>query len=906
MGTTKEALQKDGRTRIRSDLEFVMSCFADMLRSLGEPEVAASLPWIDDERPPLASPPEGKLAQAFGMAFELLNLVEVNRATHFRRQMETHFGLPAIRGSWGETLARWQGEGHTPQAMAEALRDIEVMPVLTAHPTEAKRVTVLALHRELYLLLVRRENPLWSPTERDELRARIVTLLERWWRTGEIYLEKPRLEDERSNVLHYFEEVFPAALHLTDRRLFAAWKERGLPEALLRWPEQLPRLHFGSWIGGDRDGHPFVTPEFTASTLRIHRRSALTLIERELTALAASLSLSDELTDVPDGFTKLIRDRAEHLGPIGRAALDRNPHESWRQFVNLLVARVVNTREERFDLPEAAFYRGPSALSEDLRILRESLVQVGADRLAREVLFPVERLVQCFGFHLARLDIRQNSGYHERALHQILTAAGFEDADYGSWSEEQRLAFLNRELATRRPLTPVGASCGPEADSLLGCYRELKAYVDRYGSDGVGSLIVSMTRSVSDLLLIYVFLREVGLLDTPLRVVPLLETVEDLEAGGRILDAFLAHPLTEARHRKLDLPVQEVMLGYSDSNKDGGILASRWSVYEAQAKLTDVARRRGVRLCFFHGRGGTISRGGGKIHRFLESMPAGSVSGHVKMTVQGETIANQFANLLNATYNLEVFMSSAARQAMLVADHGSDPRRYEMMERLSEMSRSRYRELLEQPGFIRFHQEATPIDILERSRIGSRPARRTGQASLEDLRSIPWVFSWSQARFNLTGWYGTGTALRRLRTEFPDEYAHLRALAESWPFLRYRLIEIETNLLNADLAIAADFAGLVSDESLREASMARIAGDHRAGREEIERLLGPATPSRRIDRLESLELRSAALAVLNRLQIRYLREWRRVEGTSPEEAEKLLGGLLLLVNALSGGLKSTG
>ncbi|MEL6654137.1 MAG: phosphoenolpyruvate carboxylase, partial [Bacteroidota bacterium] len=534
--------------------------------------------------------------------------------------------------------------------------------------------------------------------------------------------EKPRLEDERSNLMHYFVNVFPEALRLTDLRLQDAWREKGFSEDLLAWPEQFPRLQFGSWVGGDRDGHPFVSPAFTASTLLLHREAAIKMLIQALSQLAAKLSFSQYTHSFPKDLLAEIEQVASQLGDAGEHALKRNPSEPLRQYVNLILVRLENALDDQAE--EGTYYRRPVGLKADLHRLRSFLLQLGAERIARQWLFPVERMLDCFGFHLAKLDIRQNSAYHEKAITQILQTAGFEDYEYASWEESKRLKFLNQELQRNRPFIVYGQQCGPEADNLLGYFREVKQYVDRYGVDGIGSVIVSMTRSVSDLLVVFLFLREVGLLDAQLPVVPLLETIDDLIAGPEILDTYLQHPVLVAQRDSEAAFVQEIMLGYSDSNKDGGILTSRWNIYKAEESLTEVADKHAVKLRFFHGRGGTISRGGGKIHRFLESMPAGSMSGQIKMTVQGETIANQFANRLNACYNLEMFVSGTARQAMRTRSAKQDERLYAIMDRLVPLTRSTYRDLLDHPQFIPFYRHATPIDILEQSRIGSRPSRR--------------------------------------------------------------------------------------------------------------------------------------------------------------------------------------
>jgi len=903
----KQQLERDGLTKIRTDLHWIMDCFRDVLTDLGETQLAQSLPWGDQHTPiiPEGSLAEDKLIQALSISFQLLNMVEENAAAQFRRKLETQEGTKAIRGSWGETFARWQEAGLSEQQMAELLPTLHIQPVLTAHPTEAKRVTVLSLHRELYLLLVKRENTVWSANEKKELREQTKALLERWWRTGEIYLEKPNLSAERNNLLHYFKNVFPRALQRTDQRLRDAWAEAGLNPQTLSNVDHFPRMAFGSWVGGDRDGHPFVTPHITGETLGIHRQSALEMLHAELKTLGSKMSFSAYSNPVSDAFKATLEQKAYAHGSAGQEALARNPSEPWRQYVNLLVLNLEHTLAGRL----RKGYRKASELAADLVVLRQSLQEAGANRMAQDLVFPLERLVQTFGFHLAKLDIRNNSAYHEKAISQILAKAGYQDANYAEWSEEKRLAFLNEELQLNRPFLVPDTACGTEADAVLGYLRVVREWIDQHGVAGIGSFIVSMTRSLSDLLLVYIFMRETGLLDEAIPVVPLLETIEDLEAGPVILEAYLSHPLTQKRLERMDEAVQEIMLGYSDSNKDGGILASRWNIYRAERRLTEVADQHQIKLCFFHGIGGTISRGGGKIHRFLDSKPLGGLTGNIKLTVQGETIAQQYANLINATYNLEMLIAGVARQTMRPQLPGvtEDEYPYDLVDELTAASLKQYRSLIDHPDFIRFYGEATPIDILEQSKIGSRPARRTGKRSLHDLRAIPWVFSWSQARFNLTGWFGLGKALEQLQEREPQSNERFQRAAQEWAFLKYFLIQVETNLLNADEEMMQAYGNLVEDQELRQELMGLIQHDREAGLRAISRIMDASVEDRRQSQLQNIALRGDALQILNQLQIKYLQAWRRDRAEDPERAaEQWLTKNLLLVNAIAGGLKHTG
>ena len=904
---TQEQIEKEGLQKIHDDLQSALTSFQDVLMCLDEKTVADMLPVGSGENIPeiTVTAQNEKLIQALSISFQLMNLVEENATVQFRRKLENHMGMAAIRGSWSETFKKLQDRGLSQDEIARVLSKVRVMPVLTAHPTEAKRVSVLELHRDIYLLFLKKENSMWSKSERIAIDDDIKARLERWWRTREIHLQKPDLESERNNVLHYFTKVFPEALKASDKKLKYSWGAAGFDPDKLREPHQFPVLEFGSWVGGDRDGHPFVSAEVTQTTLKLHRQAALRIIGESMKELAARISFSDGQNPVPSFFHNAIGKMRSVLDEQGEKAVERNTREPWRQYVNLMLAKLENTISENHGGP-GTFYSDAAALQKDLKLFRESLYEIGAARIVDEVLFPLERQVQCFGFHLARLDIRQNSTFHEKALEQMLQAASFVDWHYSTWDEKKRVEFLTQELKSRRPFVIADAKVGPEADQVLACYKVLKNHIDLYGQEGIGSLIVSMTRGLSDLLVVYLFLRELGLMDLPLQVVPLFETIEDLKQSDKILDAFLSHPMTQSRAANMP-PVQEVMLGYSDSNKDGGIIASRWNIYRVEQRLTEVGEKHGTDLRFFHGIGGTISRGGGKYHRFMNSMPRGSVSGQIKLTVQGETISQQFANMCNAAYNLEMLVSGVALQtAWKKSDEESAKFPYEALDRLNVLSLEKYQELIKHPDFIEFYGQATPIDVLEHSRIGSRPARRTGQRTLDDLRAIPWVFSWNQSRFNLTAWFGVGYALMIMKEESPVLFDKIKKFAHRWPFLRYTLIHVETNLLNADSDLMAAYAAMVENKDVQDEFMEMIIPEHSEGIRQIIELLGEEAENRRHSLLDNIERRSKILRKLHQMHIARIREWRAMDKTDPVKTAAILDKLLMITTAISGGLKSTG
>jgi phosphoenolpyruvate carboxylase len=901
--------------RAERDYRFLVACFQEVLSETGAPELARALPI--EETAPLPETSHERFVQACSVVFQLLNMAEENAAAQNRRALESSAGCAAEPGLWGAVLHKLRRQGRSAADILTALAQLHVEPVLTAHPTEAKRATVLEHHRRLYLLLVKLENSVWTPNERRAIRDEIKRELERLWRTGEIYLEKPTVADELRNVLHYLTTTLPEAVGWMDRHLLDAWDELGMEAAMRPTdPAHLPRITFGTWVGGDRDGHPLVTPETTRESLHTLRQAALRLFRSRLTELAARMSLSDRRQSPPAALMAYLSTAREAHDPVLQSALERNPYESWRQAVNVMLARLPGAE---LGWPTARQpYTAASELAADLRLLGETLLAVGAKRLCESEVWPLLRLVETFGFHLAVLDIRQNSAVHEQAVVEWLRAAGVE-AEYDQWDEARRCAFWETELAQTRPLAVLGAPPGDAAGRVVGALQVAAEYGQQYGWSGLGALIVSMTRATSDLLAVYGLAREAGLtistsdgLVCPLPVVPLFETLDDLRHSPDILSAFLDHPMTRRSlawmQRPGQPPVQQVMIGYSDSNKDAGAVASLWGLYRAQQALSAVAQARGVLLRFFHGRGGTPSRGAGPTHRFLNALPPESVSGRLRLTEQGETISQKYANLITATYELELLTAGMLETYLLAQSTTKTPHPLEpVLDFLADESHRAYRALLELPGFLEFFAHATPIDAIEASRIGSRPSRRTGKRTLADLRAIPWVFSWSQARFFLSGWYGLGTALDMLATHHPKWLMQLRQEALRWYPTRLLLMNAGSQLLLADAAWMQAYAELVPDTIARTTVLSTILAEFERTRRGVEQVFGVPLTERRQRTALTMQLRRAGLAALHQRQIELLKAWRAARAASDDtQSESLLVDLLLTINAISSGLKSTG
>lgn len=909
---TNKPLSEQGFRLLDSELGFAMEAFAEVLQALGHKDLADRLPW--SERPlPAASGPNRALGQAYSIAFQLLNLVEERVAAHVRRLRENEQGPKAEKGLWPDKLRDMVRQGLDAEAILEVFRQVCVEPVLTAHPTEAKRGTVRELHRELYDIFQQRENPTFTERERQRGRKFLKLHLETLWRTGEIHVNRPSIRQELENALFYLREVFPEAVRRSETHLREAWVSEGLsPSGLADVP---PMVRFGTWIGGDRDGHPGVTPETTHDALSALRNNALRLFARQMLHVAQNLPLSSHFQEVPAALEERIGTWLAELSLAHRneceLLVSRHGEEPWRLAAHLVRLKLLHTRDHPV---ETNGYETTAALDADLNLLAETLTAAGAGELAEDFIAPVRRQIAVFGFHSATLDIRQNSAFHDKAISQLAARAGVPDGEtYAQWSIDRRMEFLKRELSSPRPFLGPGIDAGKEASLVLDCYRVLVSHRERNGNAGLGALIVSMTRGTHDLLGVYLLAREAGLMEwtadglrCPLPVVPLFETIDDLTHAPQVVEEFLSHPVT-----RLSLAERgdfQMMLGYSDSNKDCGILSSQWALHKAQIELSEVCARHGLRPVFFHGRGGTVGRGAGPTHWFMEALPHGSMGGAFRMTEQGETIAQKYSHLGSATYHLELLQASAAATTAKhhisnlssVLDRG-------LFDRFAGWSREAYRSLLHSPGFLPFHRAATPIDALENSRIGSRPARRTGQSSIEDLRAIPWVFSWTQSRFYLPGWYGAGSAFSRLRQEHPEVFQAWSEQVRGWPFLRYVLTNIDESLASANEGIMADYASLVADEQLRGTFMTMILRELELTRSMMLELFKAPFEQRRPRMARTLHKREEPLRVLHGQQIALLREWRTRQANGDQQgAEDLIPDLLISVNAISSGLRTTG
>jgi phosphoenolpyruvate carboxylase len=822
------------------------------------------------------------LVRAFSYFSHLLNIAE-DEQQHRRRRAHAAAGSPPRPGSFAYALERAHEAGVDARSLLAWFGRARVAPVLTAHPTEVQRQSILDCQREIARLLSRASSP-----ERDEaLHAEILRL----WLTA--MLRNTRLEatDEVANGLAYFRLTFLHELPRLYAELEDALKERFTLPAEPRLP---PFLTVGTWIGGDRDGNPHVDAAVMRGALGQQAALILGHYLEEAGHLYKELALSSRIRAVPAEIEALAAASGEN------SAYRRD--EPYRRAMSGIYARLAASAESLAGVktnPPATVTRAPYANSEEfsneLRIISTSLEAQGADRLARGRLAALERKVSLFGFHLAPIDLRQSSGEHEAVVAELLARAGVV-ADYSALGEEARVEVLAKELAGPRPLRIPHFEYSPFVDSELEILAAAAEGRRRYGARAVPHYVISHCSAVSDLLEVAVLLREAGLA-RELDIIPLFESIADLARCGEVLGAALELPFyrdwVAARGAE-----QEVMLGYSDSNKDGGYFTSNWSLYKASTTLARVCRGRGVRLRLFHGRGGTIGRGGGPSYEAVLAQPAGSVDGALRLTEQGEVIASKYADPEAGRRNLETLAAATLEASLLETDGRNHSPHEAIAEELSALAFQAYRSLVQTPGFVEYFRASTPIAEIAELNIGSRPASRHSSERIEDLRAIPWVFSWSQCRLMLPGWYGFGAAVEACGGPLEK----LQQMYREWPFFRSVLSNLDMVLAKTDLAIASRYAELCSNRTLRREVFGRLSAEWHRARKWLAAITGNAELLADNPTLaRSIRNRFPYLDPLNHVQVELLRRYR-----SGEHDERLLRTIHLTINGLAAGLRNSG
>jgi phosphoenolpyruvate carboxylase len=839
--------------------------------------------------------------RAYNFFSHLANIAEDQH--HIRRTRAHALAASAPReGTLAFALGRARAAGVSRQQLQGFFKAALVAPVLTAHPTEIRRKSTIDREMELARLLDECDRLQLTPEETvasdEAMRRAILTL----WQTGIIRQTRLNVVDEVANGLSYYDYTFlrelPRLYGMLEDQLASldgGWQQVELPSF----------LRLGSWIGGDRDGNPFVNADSLRQALRLQSRRALGFYLEELHELGAELSLDARLIEVSPALTAL----AEQSPDPRRAG------EPYRRAISGAYARLAATARGLDDFEalrqavgDAPPYPDAPALHADLDVIDRSLTENGSLALARGRLRRLRRAVDVFGFHLASLDLRQNSDVHERVVAELLEVAA-PGTGYRAKDEAARLALLRAELATARPLASPYLRYGDETTSELAIVRAAAEAHRRYGAAAVPHYVISKADGASDVLEVALLLKEAGLLDAragslAVDIVPLFETIEDLRNCPRVMDALFGLP-EYARLLNSRGGLQEVMLGYSDSNKDGGYLTSGWELYKAEIALVEVFRRHGVRLRLFHGRGGSIGRGGGPSYQAILAQPGGAVQGALRVTEQGEVIAAKYSNPELGRRNLEILAAATIEASLLHGDRAAP--RDDYLAALDELSGHAYRAyrnlVYETAGFETYFWQSTVIGEIANLNLGSRPASRTKSTRIEDLRAIPWVFGWSQCRIMLPGWYGFGSAVEAWLAAHPgDGMAILQAMYRDWPFFQMLLSNMDMVLAKSDLAIASRYAELVADAAARQAIFARISAEWRRTVDVVLAIMGQRELLERNPLLaRSIRNRFPYLDPLNHVQLELLKRHR-----AGDTDARVVAGIHLTINGIAAGLRNSG
>lgn len=858
-----------------------------------------------------------QLVIAFDLSFNLLNVAEENFAMQSRRDRERR-GTP-VEGSLSSYLAGWKEE-ELPERVAR-FSQLQIIPVMTAHPTEAKRQTILEKYRAIYLLIFKRENPVWTPREKEAIEKEILNEITCLWQTGEIHLERPTVREEVQNGLFYFKETFYQVIP----KLYGALRDQ-IKKQTPRLPVTLPPfLKFGSWIGGDRDGNPAVTAEDTEWTALAQKDLIIQLYQESINKLISSLSQSKHLVGLTRALLESIQDDAKFFPEQADALLMRNLHEPYRQKLSLMkwkleAARADIDRRVRAGRPiletDSRGYRTASEFISDLELIRESLLGHGGQRPAEVQIDALLTRAKVFGFYLARLDVRQEADRHRKTLNEIFTRLQIYPK-YLYAGEQEKVAILTEELLSLRPLISPYLILSPENQEVVNTFKAIRKIKEGLDPDAVRSYIISMAAGMSDVLAVLLLAKESGLCgqtekgyQSGLDIVPLFETINDLQSAPEIMEGLFKNKAYR-KHLSARGERQEIMLGYSDSSKDSGILTSSWELYKSQKTLSDVAQREQIRLLLFHGRGGAVGRGGGPTHRAILAQPPKTVQGRIKITEQGEVISSKYANQGTALHHLELLVTGVLQatfdQNLSKADL-QRIRRYEAaFEEISRISYRLYRDLIGKEELYRYFREATPITEIGHLKMGSRPLYRHGQGTIKDLRAIPWTFSWTQSRQLLGGWFPLGSAFKKFIDKNPGENgALLHEMYRAWPFFTNLIDNIQMSLAKADFHIAHHYADLVSDPPLRKTVFGQIREEHTLT---VEMLKKVTRESDILDQdpvlQQSIRLRNPFIDPINYIQVNLIRKLRTKQMTE-KEREQLIHAILLTINCIATGMRNTG
>jgi phosphoenolpyruvate carboxylase len=858
-----------------------------------------------------------KVIKSFLTYFDLINIAEQNHRLRRRAQNEDARRDAAQRDSLAELFERLSHR--VPQAqLKHALSNLDIEVVFTAHPTEITRRTVLLKQLDLAQFLYRKDHPPLTTSERATIEQGLRGVVESLWLTDNVIYFKPAVMDEVRYGLYHFEHVVMDAVLDVHEELLDKLDSGATGLPCRRFTT------FGSWIGGDRDGNPYVTPDVTTQTLVYQRSLIINRYLKELETLFNHLSHSANwIAESKELMDSLNRD-AEVLKEVAARYSSRYRYEPIRLKLLYIQAKLRHTALSENDL---SCYATAGDFRQELVLLHKLLSQSGCVHSLRS-LKRLVYLVDIFGFHLAKLDVRQHSARHLHALDEITRSLEIIPQGYASMPEKERIRWLTGEIQARRPLIPADLRFSKETNETIEVFRTMAASQDKHGTQAIDTYIVSMTQNVSDLLCILLFAKESGLYDPrnyphrTISIVPLFETIEDLRNAPRILATLAENPTYREYLRQRD-DLQEIMIGYSDSGKNGGIVTANWELYKAQKQLVEIASAQDLQLRLFHGRGGTIGRGGGPTHQAILAQPPGTVAGRIKLTEQGEVISSKYAIHDIALRNFDRLAAAVLEASLHDPAAKTDNKEWlKFMEAFSQDAFDAYRDIVYgDPSFVSFFQQTTPISEISKLRLGSRPARRhKGSSNIEDLRAIPWVFAWTQARYMLPAWYGFGSAYRCcLDKNGENALTMMQEMYQKWPFFKGLVTKIETALAIADMDIAAYYAENLVEPELKERYFPAINQEFNDTRKAVLAVSGCKDLLDNTPYLKhSITLRNPYVDPLSFFQVKLLKQWRSrplaeqdadepdLPGHAVTKRDQLLEAVLMTINGVAEGLQNTG
>ncbi len=843
------------------------------------------------------------LTKAFGLYFQLVNIAEQNHRIRRKRHYEIKGDV--IKYSLDYLLEQIQNHKLSDQALQAQLNQIEIVPVLTAHPTHIMRQTQLQKHRRISRELFVRDLP-HTPWEGRRIGASLAHETSLLWQSSPFHSRKISVLDELEHLFHYFDESLWDTIPQVHEDLSQLLTDHD-------YAVHVPAMiRLGSWIGGDRDGHPFVTAQLTANILLRQKEYVLNKYRTQVLDLLDHYSTSLKYQPVSEAFIDSLSLDRQHLPTLAQTLAEEYSDELYRQKLLLMQHKLNNTLRSLKGQSQNAgsWYPAAADFKADLQLIYESL----RTHRGAAILQPLRHLlwqIDIFGFHLATLDIRQDAGIHTQVVTELFGLADVHP-DYLSLDEPQKLEILMVELHNPRPLAGPNQELSELATEILNTLQTVRQSIDTISPQAVGTYIISMCQNLSDILHVMLLAKEVGLLKLdgsdshcPIQVVPLFETVADLERAPQVMQALFELPLYK-QNLSCHNGIQEVMVGYSDSSKQAGILAATWKLYQAQEALSKVAQQHDIKLRFFHGRGGTVSRGGGPAHHAILAQPSDTVWGSIRLTEQGEVMAWKYNFPELAHRNLSVLLSAVLEVSMRPAEATHKNWR-EIIESLSQSSYQAYAELVhENPGFLAYFQQATPLEAISHLNIGSRPAKRRKTRGTQDLRAIPWVFSWMQSRCGMTAWYGVGSALSAYRKSQENGLSDLQAMYQDWPFFKTFIDNLHMTLAKADLRIAESYAQLVEPESLQTEIWERLKQEYLSTREQVLAISQQADILDNSPTLKrSINLRNPYVDPLNYIQVEVLKRLRQGDH-SPGEEKLLREALEMSIIGISEGLRNTG